>query len=441
MAKEENIRNGYWAIATQKHLKAFAVDSLHMDELDCLSIAGKAGRLLGTIRGNTQICNEEKIRKMANLSGIQPTELKNTILPYIIKASEGKVEAKIDDMGKIVDIHEYIFTNEDVMDITGKIFEQQYPSDVQRVCVDIMDETRKLPNYEHEIIDKMIKGGFKEQDIMKSLMVQESFKLISKVGKSKSNNSIISNEYVWGKNHDKIAKAVVDIDVDGKDSLREMIELVRNNQGYPLEELTQFDANLVNLAKKVGIINTTTIRTNRQIVKDFGFSPNMLEPLTYNDDILDDVKLFLASIRFGERYTQFSTIEDSVKFLKSLIKYGEIGPHSANQTDYTLLEKKGIVRVVNKTKTVWSRYYGGYCDKTGYCLELVKKDVAEEALKIIESPQYNVQFDKNIENFDLVNAKGDFLTPEENRIRLAEMPESMKEAEEELNKILRDENL
>lgn len=441
MSKEENVKQGYWAIATQKHLKAYAIDSPNMDEVDSLSIAGKAGRFLGTIRGNKQLNNQEKIKKMGNIVGIQPTELNSIILPHIVKASEGKIEAKFDAMGRIIGIEEYIFTNEEVMEIAGKIFEQQEPSNMQRISIDIMDETKKLPYYQHEIIQKMMEGGFREEDIRKSIMIQEYFKLITKVSKSKNDNPIISNEYVWGRNHEKIAMAIADIDIVSKDNLKEIIEIVRNNQGYPLDKLKNIDINILNLAKKVGMINATTIRTSRQVAKDFGFSPNMIEPLTYNDDILDDVKLLLASIRFGENYTQYSTIEDSAKFLRSLIRYGDIGPHDANGTDYTLLEKKGIVRVVNKSKSVYSRYYQGYVNKTGYCLELVKKDVAEEALKIIESPQYNMQFDADIDNFELVNTKGDFLTPEENRIRLAEVPESMKEVEEYFNRVLRDENL
>lgn len=91
------------------------------------------------------------------------------------------------------------------------------------------------------------------------------------------------------------------------------------------------------------MINPTTIVSTRGLQKDFGFSTNLLQPENYNNDILDDVKLLLASIRFGENYTPYSTINDPEKFLTKLIDSGDIGPHDANKTDYTLLEKRVLL--------------------------------------------------------------------------------------------------
>lgn len=204
-----------------------------------------------------------------------------------------------------------------------------------------------------------------------------------------------------------------------------------------VEKLPPIDKDLILLAKKTGIINPTTIISSRNIQKEFAFRPNMLEPLTYNDDILDDVKLLLASIRFGENYTPYTRIADPEKFLRKLIQYGEIGPHVANATDYILLEKKGIVKVEEYTK--WNSYYGKY--RSGYFLKLVRKDVAEEALKVIENPEYNIKIDTEIENFGSVLDTGTLITPEETRIKLGESPEHIKEAEDYLSRVLRNELL
>ena len=441
MDKISKVKSGYWSIATQKHLKEFRSDCSNIDELDCLNISGKAGRFLGAIRGNRQIDNVKKIEKMGNLVGIGPRELKTIILPEIERASDKQVELIRDNTGNIIGIEEYIFTNEDVMAITGEVFEIQNPSDIQRIAIETMDETKKIPYYQNEMIEMLCGNGFKESDITLSLALQEQFKLIAKVNKSNRPNPIISNEYVWGGNHEKIAKAIADIDIGRKQYLKETIEKVQNFQGYPTEKLTATDFEVLNLAKKVGMLNPTTIVSSRGLKKEFVFSPNMIQPLTYNDDILDDVKLFLASIRFGENYTQHTTIYDAIKFLEYLIRNGDIGPHSANGTDYTLLEKKGIVKVVNKQKIKYGRY--GQYIASGYCLELVRKDVAEEALKVLSSPQHNISFDKELSSFEMINDTGDFISPECSRIelRMAQTPEYIKEAEEHFSKVLRDELL
>ena len=83
-----------------------------------------------------------------------------------------------------------------------------------------MDETKKVPYYQDELTQIMCNDGFKEKDVVFSLALQEQFKLITKVNKSKRKDPIISNEYVWGANHEKIAKAIADIDIAEKENLK-----------------------------------------------------------------------------------------------------------------------------------------------------------------------------------------------------------------------------
>lgn len=441
MNKDENIKTGYWSIATQKHLKEFKVDSPNFDELDKLNIAGKTGRFLGAIRGNVSIENIKKLEKMAGLYGIQPTELQYIILPKLEEVSEGKVELVKDKTDNITGLREYIYTNEEVLGITGKLFEQQGPTDIQRIAIETMDATKKLPYYQNELIQVLCNEGFKEKDIELSFALQEQFKLVQRLNKVKRKDPIISNEYIWGANHEKIAMAISDISWDKKQDLKQIIDLVQRTQGFPSEQLTGFDKTLLLLAKKIGMLNPIKIISSRNISKEFEFCANISGADSYSDDILDDVKLLLASIRFGENYTQHSRLYDPGQFLRCLIKYGEVGPHDANASDYLLLEKKGIVKVVHKTKQKWSSYYNCYMDRTGYCLKLLRKDVAEIALKVIEGENYNLELKQTIDNFDAVNQEGTFMSAEAMRMRLADSPEYIKEAEEYLSGVLRDEIL
>jgi hypothetical protein len=430
----DKMKAGYWAIATQKHLKSFTSDSSNIDEFDKLNLTGKMGRFLGTIRGNTKINNMKKLEKMANTVGISPSELNHIIMPMLEKSSDKKVEILKDSIGSIIGIEEYVFSNDEVLSITGQAFEDQNPSNIQRISIETMDETKKVPYLQDELANMLVNDhGFAESDIMLSFALQEQFKLIQRLKKTKSKEPIISNEYVWGANHSKIAFAISEIEFDKKQNLRQVIDAVQNKQGIPTELLPNINPDLFLLAKKTGMLNPITINSNRGIQKEFVFSPNMLEPLTYNDDILDDVKLLLASIRFGENYTPITTIQSPEKFLKYLISHGDIGPHEANSTDYMLLEKKGIVRIVEKTKSA------NYGFRSGYCLELIRTDVAREALKIIQSPSYNLKVSSEINSFEQINDAGSFLSAEEIRVNLAEPSENVKEAEEYLSRVLRDE--
>lgn len=436
MNKEQKIKSGYWAVAAQKHLKVFRSDSTNIDEFNNLELSGKIGMFLGTIRGNSQITNMSKIQKMANTVGIKPYELHRIILPEIEKYSDKKVEIIRNPSGHIEGIQEYIFSNKEVLEIAGNIFENQNVKELERIAIETMDKTKKLPYLESEIKDILTKDGFNEKNVEFGLQLQNQFKLINILKKGNSNEKIISNEYIWGTNHEKIALAVSSLDLKNRHELEEMIQIVQSSQGYPIEKLKHMDNELIILAQKTGMIDPTTILSSREIRKEFGFTPNLLGNIEFEDDILDDVKLFLASIRFGENYTQHTTINDPETFLKSLIRNGEIGPHDANGCDYTLLEKKGIVKVEYKTKY---NYRTGR-NRMGYFLKLVKEDVATKALEIIKNPEYSINMEQEKEiNYQIINETGNYLSPEEVRINIGKSPEVVAEAEAYLTSVLRDE--
>jgi len=438
MSVNDNVKSGYWSISTQKHLKVFKSEAPGLSQLGNLNLTGKVGRFLGVIRGNGQITDLNKLELMANSVGINNrAELLKIVLPELESASDKRIELMRDTVGAITGIAEYVYDNPTVLGISGQVFENQNPTDVERIVIKTMDETKKIPYSQSHLIQILTEQGFNERDVSMSLALQNNFKLIRVLDKMRNREPIISNEYVWGDNHEKIAMAVSGLSMFDKDTLRDIIDAIQNFQGFPLEKMAPAASDLLSLAKKTGMINPTTIVSTRGLQKDFGFSSNLIQPEQYNNDILDDVKLFLASIRFGENYTPYSTINDPEKFLSRLIQYGDIGPHDANATDYTLLEKKGIVKVVTKQK--YNSYYGTY--RTGPCLELIRTDVAKEALNIIRNPNYSMNNDAEITDFGSMMDVGLFITPEEERMRMAEMPETMKEIEEYTLRVLRGENI
>lgn len=430
---------GYWSIAAQKHLKGFMTDSIGLDEYDDIDLAGKAGRFIGSIRGNGQISSIKKIEKIGNTVGIKPKELHKIILPQIEVAAEGQVEIIRDSVGNITGLAEYVFTNDEVISLAGDVFESLNPTSIEYATLETLDNTKKVPYYMSEIYAILNKSGFRDADINIAISLQEQFKLIQKLDKLNKNNPIISNEYIWGANHEKIAYALGKISTDDRQNLREMIEEVQSYQGIPTENIKLMQSQLYQLAVKIGMLNPVSIISNRGFQKDFAFSSNVLQPLTPNDDIMDDVKVLLASVRFGEKYTEHSTIQQPVRFLRSLINNNTVGPHSANLTDYILLEKKGIVSVVEDTKTRFGMY--GPYTRSGPCLKLVKKDVAQKALEIIENADYTYSSESETVSADSLGDTGNYQNAEEIRVRLADSPRGVSEAQELLNMALRDETI
>nr|WP_278679097.1 hypothetical protein [Clostridium paraputrificum] len=299
--KEQKIKSGYWSIATQKHLKQYTADSTGIGKFGNLNLAGKAGRFLGVIRGNSVIEDMNKLEQMANNVGINSkAELIKIILPELEQASDGQIELIKDNVGQITGIAEYMVNNSEVLAISGQILDNLYPNQVELVAVETMDETKRIPYLQSELCQLLATRGYEERDISLALALQNQYRLIQSFNKSKSQETIISNEYVWGPNHKKIAMAVSNLDLGGRKSLKEIIEIIQKTQGYPIEKLSSYDKDMLLIAQKTGMINPVKIVSSRGIQKDFGFSSNLIDKESYNDDILDDVKLLLASIRFGE---------------------------------------------------------------------------------------------------------------------------------------------
>src|SRR4051794_15913052 len=113
----KGIKQGYWAIATQKHLRLYSQESPGIGRLGNLNTAGKAGRFLGVIRGNDRITNMDKLQQMAESVGIvSRAELERIILPDIEKASDKRVELIKDAKGDIIGIQEYLLSNNSILE-------------------------------------------------------------------------------------------------------------------------------------------------------------------------------------------------------------------------------------------------------------------------------------------------------------------------------------
>lgn len=144
MDNKQMIKEGYWSVATEKHLKNYTDESQNLDEVDNLNIAGKAGRFIGTIRGNGTLENIKKVEKMAGSVGIRKSTLHKIILPAIEKSTD-KIEVIRDTSGEITGVAEYIFETDNVLEITGEVFENQNPSKIEGIAIATMEESKKIP--------------------------------------------------------------------------------------------------------------------------------------------------------------------------------------------------------------------------------------------------------------------------------------------------------
>lgn len=423
---EDKINKGYWAVATQKHLSKFQMTSQNYEEFDALNVSGKAGRLLGLIRGNTRITNMKKLEKLAGTMGIGKRELRHTILPQLETVTEKKIELQKNNLNEIIGIEEYFLGSDEVLSAAGDYFEYMNPEETERITVESMTKTKMIPTSSTELYNLLSKNH-SEETIGKALKYQEQFKLLKR--SEIQQEEIYTNEYLWGGKQDKILHSLPQLDIVGKEELAKFIEILQKTQGTSESQLN-IDNQLILLAKKTGIIDPITIKTKRNFDQEFLFTSNFLGGEILINDILDDVKLLISAIRFGTKYTPYSRLSDPVRFLERLISGSKVGPHSANGTDYILLESRGIVKITPSVS-----------NPTRYYMELLKKDIGQMALRIISSSNYQIESSIANHNFNDDFNYAEFESPEDVRMKLAESSAVIAEAEDYFIQVLRDERL
>ena len=107
-----------------------------------------------------------------------------------------------------------------------------------------------------------------------------------------------------------------------------------------------------------------------------------------------------------------------------------MGPHSANGTDYVLLESRGIVKIT--PSDIPGRYF----------MELIKKDIGELALNILKTSDFEIE--NSVIRYDFSTDEESsvhFESPESVRMNMSLSPAPISEAENYFLEVLRNERL
>jgi len=143
--------------------------------------------------------------------------------------------------------------------------------------------------------------------------------------------------------------------------------------------------------------------------------------------VCDRVWLFLDSIRHGEHYGDWITgkIRDPAVLLSRLLSNREIGPCTAIGTDYILVEKAGIVTVVPHATR-----------RNQFIMRLVQDDTVQVIRDMLTQPH-------GLGAFGIISQVGpagqyQFVSSEQGRPLLGQLPPPMKRAEEQMLRKLRE---
>jgi hypothetical protein len=332
---------GRWVYSAWKHLRGYSAQTAATFEATVL--AGKCCDLLGRMR-EVGTHSTKTLLPLAKDAGLARNELTNTVLPLL--QTLGIVQVDLSGT-KIVGVRAFVLSQDDVMDQVGRIWEALDPEPAERAAICVLAETANLPLTRDEATEACVRAGISEVDAAVGIELALAHDLVREMHVADFDADFLYNDFLWGENIQHISSALAALPADRRDALRSLMEELHEHEGRPVEEIESAAPDLVKLAATHGLIDATEITTALGKTATFHFTPRFRGFGVSRDDVpdvLDQVKLVVASFAFSTRYARFK-LSDPDRFLSRLIEDGYAGNASPIGTDYGAMERQKIVNV------------------------------------------------------------------------------------------------
>lgn len=377
----DDIEKGYWIIANYKHLLRFPEDAQNRDEFEATTLAGKAGLFLAQIRGQGRISLDAAV-KLAKKAQIPRIVLTDSILPLLKKSTDGRIDYDISNKGKISEIEEHIDTESTLFQATSVAHNNLGPTDIDLGALSTLSFTVTLPRNHSESVAELMSLGMTDEQAIACLAIQGDFDLVKIFKGHGLTEPLLLNEYIWRCDPAKIAHGLSQLEPEQKETIEEIMEICQGHQGYPAENFSA-SQEILTIADSIGLIDLVDIETKDGRMKPFIFTPHLRseeDATDFSNDLLGDIKLFLASITYGEHYSRISRLggierDKTINFIEKLIREREAGDATPIGIDYVMLEDKGIIKVEETATLPGGRYK----------MVLLRPEVAKLALKAIKA--------------------------------------------------------
>lgn len=184
---------------------------------------------------------------------------------------------------------------------------------------------------------------------------------------------VLYNPNVWTQSETIAAAALKAADANATKEVQALLEELAENPGLPEAKVQSTEERWVRFAVAQGLVQRSVIQTTEGGEQGFLFTPHLArDPFGGTaGDASGHVRQLVGSMIYATTFARYR-LHSPEAFLRSLLRNGVAGNTESIGTDYPMLEKAGIVRVVPGTG---SRFR----------LELLQSDVAEDALRLLRA--------------------------------------------------------
>jgi hypothetical protein len=416
---------GLRIISVAKSLEAFQSGDANVSRyFGVTRLAGRGGLLASSLRHHNRM-TFEKFKVHASEAKIDGPSLMH-VLPWLTES--GFVEVDASRTTVVCNVLDY----DAILKATSRFFEQLLPSPEERAVLAILDLASRMPTARAEAFNSSTVG--EDRVVETALDLAAGYNVIRLVQGDGVAEPMLYSPAIWGANIAKSGKALSHMDATERALLLELISRVTKYQGMPEVAAVnwlkaQGKPKLLEFAVSVGLLDRTEILTRDTKGQAFLTTPHLYGEIaaTHGRDVCDRVRLFLDSIRHGEHYGDWMTgkISDPVRLLTRLLDNREIGPCTAIGSDYILVEKAGIVTV---------QPHGS--KKNQFVMKLVQDDTVQVIRDMLQQPHGL----GGLGVFSQVGPAGQhqFVSSEQARPTVGQLPGAMKKAEEQMLRRLRE---
>jgi hypothetical protein len=401
-----DVERGAWIIAVYKVIANYNSDDPAFDAFEALIKAARAGELFSAIRSLGTVPGDkfEKFRKICRLKPAPAREvLQHAERLNLIEISWSKEPTKVADSIAFKEN-----TKEAVLSAVGQLFPLIGPSDSELAALDILSATLLFPRRMEDLRSEVAAGGHSDVVTDAALGLLVDLGLLNKTVEREGGSALLFNPHAFESNAEDAYKALDALNHIERQAAMDAIAYIMNNPGVPLPP--SIDKKIVATLVKVGIIDYSKITTTAQgPAAYFTTAPYIWDVFdrasgaSISSDLIDDAKLFLNSLRFGQFFSTSDRgrIIDPWWIVNALVRDGAIAvqkPVQAIGQDYPLALSRGIINVVESP-----RYPGRFS------MELVKTDVAEAVREVLVQNRF-LPKEREISQEELERA-GQFISP------------------------------
>lgn len=279
------------------------------------------------------------------------------------------VSLERDRDGQIEVISEAVPPLEELFTQADRILGIVIPENLERMVLSLLRETAIMP-VTVESAQEVCEQYGSHEDARRAIEDLESLRLCDKQYSSEG-RVVLFNPNIWAADQDYTAAALRAENGPVKAALTGLIEEVSTAAGFPETDVTSCEQKWIDYAVSQGLLLRSLVQTPTG-ERAFLFAPHMGrsafdEPV--GPDPSGHVRQLIGSMVFANRFAS-NRLFAPVRFLNSLIKYGEAGDATNIRTDYSMLETAGIVKVEKATKY--------------HKFVLLQSDVAEQAVNYLD---------------------------------------------------------